>query len=933
MAALRALLDAGGGVAIVSGEAGIGKSRLVREFAAEAAERGRVVLWGRPEEVAQPGPYALIVDLLESIAELGDDKTSTRARELGTRLGQNTPGEERPTPAARAVAAEIRGLSAQLPAPPLLVLEDLHWADEAAHAVMLHLCRAATDDRHLIVCTYRSESMDDSASLSRLIDSISRERGAKEVSVGPLSDADVASMIQAMGLDTLDSADQARIARLGEGIPFFVEELADAAITGGLPRSLELSVNARLRQLNTEALEVVKMSSLMVGAIDAQVVAHALELSIGSVSKHLVEAVALGLLSDREGKLVFRHSLVRDAVGRGIVSVQLREMHRQIASSVEKLYSSDLEFHSSALGRHYREAGDSESAGRFLILAGERALALAATDEARSNFSLALGLSRKHEPSAKRGLAEVALREGGEKEAATLFRQVADSLRESGDFAGAAYALGRLAWALRSMEQSEQVVRVLDEGLDLFARNESSLQHIELLVQKGQMLSFLFGRFLEAKPILERAILLAREADDNALVAQASDGLAQVADWEGDVEAAIGYGRDAVARAIASRSPEVVGRTHNNHAVKLASYGRTHEGREILSEGRAHLVRSYGAAGVGALDVSQAWIAWLMGLPEEVASLAALGHAAWQRWRGYRRILEVWAAVEQSQQQVAENRLAAAWNELGGRERVLANSDRRDYETRQVLFAESLLLAHFGDPTDALSLARAVVDIDRGSGSELFDFAQALVLLARALVRAERIPEALEVISEVTTLLEPVDRYPYLRSHIMELNGLVAFSSGDLEAARGFLVKAQESFLSCSNQSDRARCLREAAECLVADTRTGARDEAIDALKEARALSESSGASAEKNRVEALLRQLGVRARAGRPRKTEKGTLSPREAEVAVLVAAGVTNSDIATELFLSDRTVQDHISNALRKLGLTGRAALAAWAARQGLV
>src|SRR5437867_6339905 len=83
MATLRGLIDAGGGVAIVSGEAGIGKSRLVREFAAEAAERGRVVLWGRPEEVAQPGPYALIVDLLESIAER---QTTDDVRELIAQL-------------------------------------------------------------------------------------------------------------------------------------------------------------------------------------------------------------------------------------------------------------------------------------------------------------------------------------------------------------------------------------------------------------------------------------------------------------------------------------------------------------------------------------------------------------------------------------------------------------------------------------------------------------------------------------------------------------------------------------------------------------------------------------------------------------------------------------------------------------------------------
>src|SRR5688572_17733784 len=86
LATLRQLLSAGGGVAVVSGEAGIGKSRLIREFAAEAEQIGRIVLWGRPEEVAQPGPYALIADLLESIVERGGADVKREARALAAEL-------------------------------------------------------------------------------------------------------------------------------------------------------------------------------------------------------------------------------------------------------------------------------------------------------------------------------------------------------------------------------------------------------------------------------------------------------------------------------------------------------------------------------------------------------------------------------------------------------------------------------------------------------------------------------------------------------------------------------------------------------------------------------------------------------------------------------------------------------------------------------
>jgi DNA-binding CsgD family transcriptional regulator len=936
MAQLRALLDAGGGVAIVSGEAGIGKSRLVREFAAEASERGRVVLWGRPEEVAQPGPFALIVDLLESIAERGSPELKRDALILGHELMR--PGadkEERLSPTPRTVAAEIRGLAGRLRLPPVIILEDLHWADEASHSVVLHLLRAALDDQHVIVASVRSEGIERSVSLTRLVDSIARDRSPKLVSLGPLSDDEVGSMIEAISPDGFDDVQRGRIIRLGEGVPFFIEELADAASARGLPKSLELVVNSRLKGLGDEALEVVRVCSLMVGAIDSHVVAQVLEIPTESVTKCLVDGVMLGLLEDREDKLVFRHSLVRDAVTRGIVSVQLTELHQRIANAFEKLYAGELELHCSALARHYEEAGEPEAAARFLIMAGDRALGFAATEDARANFSRAWSLSTNFAAQAKRGLGEVAFREGNVREAVTLFDSVASDLVSADDSSGAARALGRLAWALRSMAESDEVITTLDKGLSLVAGNDDARENVELLVQKGQMLSFLFERFSEAKPILQQAIRLAIAQQDDSLAAQASDGLAQVADWEGDVESALRYGLEAVSRALKSNSAEVIGRTHNNHAVKLASYGRPEEGRLILAEGRAHLLRAHGAAGVSALDVSQAWIAWLMGLPNEVASLTALGQAAWQRWRGYRRILEVWAAVEQGQQQLAESRLSAAWNDLGSgaRTRYLAQAELADYETRQVLYAEGVLRLHWGSPEEAVQVAGAVVAIDSQSGGELFDRAQGLILLTHAFVGVNAATQAAQIVAETEALLSPVDRYTYLKSHLDELKGLVLFLGKDFLAARELFVSAAKSFEECRNESDRARCYRRAAEAAIASGVETGRDQAVGLLRDALSISDRSGAIAEKNRIESMLRELGVRSRAGRPRRSDQRLLSPREAEVAVLVAAGETNSDIARDLFLSERTVQDHISNALKKLNLHGRAGLAAWAARQGLV
>ncbi|HVL89674.1 MAG TPA: LuxR C-terminal-related transcriptional regulator, partial [Actinomycetota bacterium] len=132
------------------------------------------------------------------------------------------------------------------------------------------------------------------------------------------------------------------------------------------------------------------------------------------------------------------------------------------------------------------------------------------------------------------------------------------------------------------------------------------------------------------------------------------------------------------------------------------------------------------------------------------------------------------------------------------------------------------------------------------------------------------------------------------------------------------------------NAVDFARATRLAA----VSSRRG--EDAIDDLKLARERAVAGGSQLEASRIEAELRARGVRPRAGRPKKSGsagRGGLSVREEEVATLVAAGASNADIAARLFLSERTVQDHITHALRKLALGGRAGLAAWAAKNGLV
>jgi DNA-binding NarL/FixJ family response regulator len=269
-----------------------------------------------------------------------------------------------------------------------------------------------------------------------------------------------------------------------------------------------------------------------------------------------------------------------------------------------------------------------------------------------------------------------------------------------------------------------------------------------------------------------------------------------------------------------------------------------------------------------------------------------------------------------------------AWAELGGRElraQWLDESAGFHPEASQMLHAELLLLLAKEQPDEAIAVARAVVAMDE-KASEKFDLGFSRILLARALIIANERMRALEVVNQVEDLLHAAP-YPYLRSCTLELRGVIDAAGNGAQQ----LLEAADAFSVVLNFSDRARCLRIAGERL---TQGGLADEAIAQLRSARDLAESSGARTELNRIDSLLRGLGIRPRVGRPRRSKDDkSLSPREAEIVALVAEGASNAEIGHRLFLSDRTIQDHIGHALKKLGLTSRAALASWAAKQGMV
>src|SRR5438093_9081729 len=203
------------------------------------------------------------------------------------------------------------------------------------------------------------------------------------------------------------------VAKLGEGIPFFIEELATAQGDAyeSVPHGIDLAVRARLQRLSKKDRSVVCAAALMIGFLDVDVLARAEGLEPATVTRILGDAAHAGLVVDREGLLVFRHALVREALAQSLISIEVEELYRKLAVAIEDVYSADLNAHAMALAQHWYRGRRRARAKSWALIAGQRALELAALSDARSAFELALSSSEAEPPpEALVGLGEVEIR-------------------------------------------------------------------------------------------------------------------------------------------------------------------------------------------------------------------------------------------------------------------------------------------------------------------------------------------------------------------------------------------------------------------------------------------------------------------------------------------------------------------------------------------
>jgi tetratricopeptide (TPR) repeat protein/DNA-binding CsgD family transcriptional regulator len=440
------------GVVLLSGEAGIGKSRLVAEARARAELAGMIILQGNSFEPDRNVSYAPVLDLL-------------RAFKLAHPPDQTTPYWSRAAPELVRVlpelAAQLPGVTPTPPLPPeqeklrlfetlvyfmldlaaerpfLLIFEDVHWADDASLEFLLYLIRRLSGRQALLLLTYRDDEVQ--PQLAHFLATLDRYRYVTEFRLPPLSVAGVEAMLNAIfAMQHFARADFLHVIySLTEGNPFFIEEVLKSLIASGdiyyengswqrkpvgvlrIPRSIDDSVKRRAAQLSDAAREVLLLSAVAGRRFDFTLLQSLTGHSERELLSLIKELLAAQLVSEESPDLfVFRHALTCQSIYSDLLGRERKALHRTIGETLERLYGqgsrnsalsperregeaagqgsrseaagSAPDAHAADLGYHYYEAGEWEKALQYGQLAGERARALYSPRAAVEHFTRAL---------------------------------------------------------------------------------------------------------------------------------------------------------------------------------------------------------------------------------------------------------------------------------------------------------------------------------------------------------------------------------------------------------------------------------------------------------------------------------------------------------------------------------------------------------------
>ncbi|HET7305989.1 MAG TPA: LuxR C-terminal-related transcriptional regulator [Segeticoccus sp.] len=968
---------------LLSGDAGIGKTRLLAELSERAGCAGWQVLVGHCLDLADQGlsylPFREVFGRLRTGSpEVLDDLLARQPL-----LERILPGASPSAAAGDHIdrAALFETVRAALDAlaedtPVLLVLEDLHWADMSTRDLVGYLLGRGLGERVVVAASYRAEDLHRRHPLRPMVAAWSRLAGVARLDLGPLADEDVAELVRLLRSDDHSSDDlpdravRAVVAR-AEGNAFFAEELVAAATLarGGIPEDLSRLLLVRVDQLDPGARELVRVASAAGRSVPHELLQQVARLTAAELDDAARTAVDANVLVPTDTGYTFRHAMLREAVYDDLLPGERVRIH---AAYVEAFREASRAGAAAELARHAKGARDERTALRASIRAGDEAIAVGGPDEALRHYEHALELL---DSSAVRtdpdGLqvgradltiraAEAAVAAGRSHQAVALLKEALGCPEVTGGEERAA-VLAAFADAARVLDVDDDLLAATQEAITLvppdpptLVRARALLAHVQALVDRGRD---------------EEALRWAAEAREAARRVAGSGGDRVTA----ELHAVIAKMRSRTDPEEARRAYEqLISESHDRHhqvelrsmhylailhhqqgdfASALAVFDRAAErGRQLgqpwvpyAVESRVRAAQVAYEAGewdraVATTDVTgQSPPPVARAMLEAVRLPVAAGRGdrlaiarlsdvrGWWETDGFIGIVSAGAMIDLHG---ATGDLEAAIAVHDEVVTLLERQWRPRFEAR--LRLSSLLLAH-------LTTAAATAPTDRRAelveqGRRLWQAGRESAETARTRpeprIDAVTVPEMAEAPAPTELGAESAAWLARLEAEWLRLRWVAGVDT----PAEPELVEAWrdsvDRFTGYPNVFERARSQARLAAVLRASGDTAGAREAGD---EARATAHRLGADP----LLAELRSFGVAAVARRGARVGASApeLTAREREILALVAQGRSNGQIARQLFISPKTVSVHVSNVLAKLGARGRTEAAAVAREQGLL
>ena len=942
------------GCVVVTGEAGVGKTRLLAEAAAVAAARGVRVLRGACLELSGVLPYGPFVDVLE---QLGAEDGLHAVRELaggwvdGLRalLPVGGPVEGREVHAAgqqalfQAVATILSGLARQRPI--LLVIEDLQWAAQATVDLLTFVVYRLTGSCLLIAGTVRDEGVADEDPVTGLM--VSLDRSGRSVSVG-LSGLDVDgtdALVASLGGVEPPTSAVARVYELTGGNPLLIEEVLAAGALDDEPGVVTAGsrlLRDRLGRLDDPTRRVVAAAAVGGARCEQGLVVQVLQRAghdSEQATRALRRAVDAGLLVSTGDHVRFRHALLREATLGSLLVPERTGLHRAWAAT---LAEGSVTGPSIAARRahHWVAAGDLDMALPALIDAAAEAERLPAYADASRHLEQALeiwdrcadmvralGLERR---TVLERAVTAAQRGGRTTIAARWLRDLIGLVQPTADAVTVGTMYARLAILL--VDTPAEALAACDRARQMVPADPPSAARIYVLTQERLVRDLVR---VEDAEVGREALDAAQRLGDPRLEAAALVVMSTVPVELGKLPVEEGVRRLERARTLAMRfdDHETIGRAHIQLSWLLMLVGRLTDAYDVAKDGMRWAER-FGRQYDGAyLRNNAAWAALLLGRWDDGAALLDL--PGWD------------ADPVLDERAVLQGEFAVARGDLAGVEGLLgpiyeAVVERGNAESALFL-ARPLALAHLWQrqPTEAIAVVERAF-----SAGDAVDGLHPEMMLASVGLRAcadlsvaagarrdrSRLAAAQHSATRLADRVARRDGTPMLALERLHRGTAMA------ELARAGGHAAADAWSAAADGWDATAVPHEAAyarwrwaEALLAEE--GTRTAAANALRPGLATARRLGARPLLHAMHALVTRARLPIEDGETEDGARAELSPlaslgltaREQEVLRRVATGSSNRQIAAELFISESTAGVHVSNILRKLGVSNRVQAAA--------